>query len=70
MAWSIKVIIIIRCRLCIDLVLVFYHDYTYLRNNLIANFTRVYCFVIFLARGLAKLQMKNTAIAVSFIFLD
>lgn len=58
MAWSNKVIIIIPCRLCIDLVLVIYHDYAYLRNNLIANFTRVHCFVTFLARGLAKLQAR------------
>ena len=58
MAWSNKVIIIILCRLCIDLVLVFYHDYTYLWKNLIANFTRIYCFVIFLARGLACLLFQ------------
>ena len=35
-----------------------------------ANFTCVHCSVIFLVRGLAKLQIKNKAIDVSFIFRD
>ena len=43
-----------------DLVLVFFHAYAYLWNNLIfiANFMRANCFVIFLVHALAKLQIR------------
>ena len=41
-----------------DLVLVFFHANAFLWNNLIANCTRANCFVISLARALAKLQIR------------
>lgn len=43
-----------------DLVLVFFHAYAYLWNNLIfiANFMRANCFVILLVHALAKLQIR------------